>query len=159
MCQGMGIECWRTGCYETAAYRSRGPHEHPSAILPHTEKVIPDFLAPHHLFPSETGDVDDAHAARAVPSALGEVAPELVLVDVLGPVVRPPGHDPEKVLGHEIGRKPAHPRPSNSAQNEPTAWLHKCAAAVEEGGGRRDVLEHLEERHDIVLVVFGRGVR
>lgn len=84
------------------------------------------------------------------------MASQLVLVDVLLPVVRALRHDAQDVLGHEVGREPAHPGARNGAHDEPAAGLDERRDLVQEGGRVRDVLEHLEHGDDVVLVFWQR---
>jgi hypothetical protein len=135
-------------------------YHHTSRIPLHAQKVVPPLLAPCDLFPAKARHVDDAQALhRAPPRLLAKPGPQLLLVHVLVPLVRPLGHDAQHVLGHDIRDQPARPRPRDGAHDEPAAGLHVRQDVVEEGAGRIDVLQDLEERHDVKGLGGRRGQR
>ncbi len=119
-------------------------------IFPDSEKVITDFLAARHLFPTQSWDVDNTHHTWAAPAGLRrEVASQLVFVDVLVPIVCALGHNAQQVLGQQVRRDPAGPRPRYGAEDQPAARPHKLAAPLQEGGWVVDVLDDLEHRDDV----------
>lgn len=136
-----------------------------TSYLPlNTKKVIAHLLAPPDLLPSHPWHVNDTHHPHApqIPHVLSvllrKVAPHLGLVDVLVPIVCPLGHDPQHVLGHEVGREPARPGPRDGGQDQPPPGLDELAALVQEGGGVVDVFDYFEEGHHVeFLLVLGLG--
>lgn len=63
-------------------------------ILPHGKEVVADLLAATDFLPPQARDVHDAHHPGAIPPLVDEEPSQLVVVDVLGPIVRPLGNDP-----------------------------------------------------------------
>lgn len=127
-------------------------------ILPHSKEVVANLLAAADLPPPHARDIDDTDDPGAVPPLVGEEALQLVVVDVLVPVVRASRDDAQQVLGHEVGRKPARPRTCDGAHDEPTAGLDERVDLSQERGRLVDVLEDLKDGDDVVALA-GAGDR
>lgn len=120
--------------------------------LANGKEVIAHGLASRDLLPAQARNIHDAHdPGRAPFGSLRKEALELVRINVLVPVVRPLGHNPQHILGHEIGREPTRPRARNGAHNQPPTGLDKVAAPVQKISGLVDVLNHFKQADNVVL--------
>lgn len=84
------------------------------------------------------------------PASILEKATQLIVVDILGPVVGALGDHAQDVLGHKVGGEPAHPSASNGAHDEPAAGPHKGPHLLQEGTRVVNVLDDFEDGDDIV---------
>lgn len=120
------------------------------AVPSHSKKVIADLLTAADLFPPEARNIHNAHDPRAIPSLVQEETLQLVLVDVLIPVMRSRRNNSQKVLRNQVRREPAHPRPRNGAHDQPAAGLHKRPDSFQEGPWLVDMLNNLEQTDNVV---------
>lgn len=72
--------------------------------------------------------------------------------------MRPRRHDAQNVLGNQIRREPAHPRPRNRAHDEPPARLDKRPHLVEKRARVVNVLDDFEQRDHVVALSLGRDL-
>lgn len=122
-----------------------------------SKEIVADLFAALYLFPTETRHVYHAHDPRAVPPFAQEEALQLVLVNILVPVVRPRRNDVQDILSHQVCREPAHPCPRNGAHDQPAAGLDKRPHSIEERLRLINVLNDFEQRDNIVAqALLGR---
>lgn len=82
---------------------------------------------------------------------LREPLAQLLQVDVLVPVVRAAGHDPDQgSLGDEFGGDEGQRRARDGGSEQPTPGPEVFDAASQEGGGMGGVLQDLEQGHYVV---------
>ena len=120
-------------------------------ILPNAEEVIPKTFGSPNFLPPKARHVHDSHNPRTTPTfLLAKPLSQLLLIDVLCPLVRPARHHAQHILGHNLRDNPRRPGPRDRTQNEPPPGPHMRHALLEEPRGARHMLEDLEHADNIV---------
>lgn len=131
-----------------------------SFVSLHCKKVVANLFSARNHLPPQTGHIYTPHQldrSRRHPSMLLLEKPlQLIRIDILRPLVRSTRHHPQQILGHQFRRQPTRPSPGNRADHQPTSRAHKRQAGAQERLWPRHMLDDLEQRQHIVLLLARR---